>query len=260
MELLLQALDVAFYATLASLALLHAAVYLAPLKLVRFNALPWAFRLDFNADLDFQTVTYATVHESWQARYSHLTLPLEYLAWMALLWMLHPVALVLVTLAVIAVYARVEERSFARMTTIAAIALSALGALAVEFIGASTLWVPLLLLLLLAPAVRVMGHTFDPVPPWIGAERDGFLSFREAKLGWRLPFVLFMGWLSECAASLPYRLFWVQFFWAVQRLGYRNHTLRPWPEAAELAARIRAEGWSAWPRIGDLFRPLSTRE
>jgi hypothetical protein len=260
MDLLLQALDVAFYATLAALALLHVAVYLAPLKLVRFNALPWAFRIDFNTDLDFQSVTYATVHESWQARYSHLTLPLEYLAWMALLWMLHPVALVLVTLAVIAVYAQVEERGFALMTAIAAIALGTLGALAVEWIGASTLWAPLLLLLLIAPAVRVVGHTFDPIPPWIGAERDGFMSFRDAKLGWRLPFVLFMGWLSECAASLPFRLFWVQLFWAAQRLGYRNQTLRPWPEAAELAARIRAEGWSAWPRIGDLFRSLSTRE
>ena len=79
-------------------------------------------------------------------------------------------------------------------------------------------------------------------------------------MGWRMPFIMVASWLSECAASLPFRLVWVQLFWGLQRFGYRPRKLMPWSEAAELGERIRRNGWRAYPKTERLFaemRPAS---
>lgn len=254
-----QVIDAIFAVTVGALVVLHVLVYAIPLALVRFNALPWAFRLEFNTDLDFQTVTYATVHDSWQAKYSHLTLPLEYLAWGALLWMWHPAALACTTALVVVMLLLGEEKRFGKIASVVGLLLAILTAWSVEAIGAAQLALPAKALLLVGPLLRFVGHTFDPIPPWVGCEADAFKPLSEARMGWRFPFIVVSGWLSESAASLPFRLFWVQLFWLTQRLGIAPQTLRPWSEANQLGRAIRQQGWKAFPKVGDLFAAMVPR-
>lgn len=254
-----QLVDTVFAVTVGALVVLHVLVYTMPLALVRFNALPWAFRFEFNIDLDFQTVTYATVHDSWQAKFSHFTLPFEYLAWGALLWMLHPAALAIATVFVIALLLQGEEKRFGKFASVVAVILAVLTGWGVEAIGAEELALPAKMLLLAGPLLRFFGHTFDPIPPWVGYEGDAFKPLSQAKMGWRFPFIVVSGWLSESAASLPFRLFWVQLFWLTQRLGVAPQTLRPWSEANVLGSEIRQHGWKAFPKVGKLFAPMVAR-
>lgn len=254
-----QLVDQVFLGLLIGLAVLHLLVYAVPLRMVRINALPWAFRLDFNADLDFQTVTYAAVHESWPARYSHLTLPLELVAWNALLWMWHPAALVASTLLTMALQLRGEEKRFGRLAGVVAVAVAAASAGLVEAVGPEAIALPAKALLLIGPVLRFLGHTFDPIPPWVGHEGDVFLPLAKAKMGVRFPAVVFVALLSESAASLPYRLFWVQLFWLTQKLGLTPQTLRPWSEANAIGAAIRTNGWKAFPKVGRLLEPMVPR-
>lgn len=249
----------AFAFTVGALVVLHVWVYAAPLSLVRFNALPWAFRIEFNTDLDFQTVTYAAVHSRWPARWTHLTLPLEYVAWNALLWAWHPAALVACTLGVLAILVRVEEKPFAWLAMACAVGLAVGSAQLMDHVGAPVLTTPLQALLLTGPALRFLGHAFDPIPPWVGVEGDAFVPLRQAKMGWRLPLIVLAGWLSEAAASLPFRLLWVQLFWLAQRLRYRPRTLRPWSEASALGREILRHGWRAFPKVGKLFDAVVAR-
>lgn len=252
-------LDAAFLATLWALVVLHVLVYAAPLALVRFNALPWAFRVDFNVDLDFQTVTYATVHQGWAARLTHVTIPLEQVAWAALLFALHPAALVACTVLLGLFFARVEERPFSGYAFVAWLVVCAVAVALVQGLGAAAVVSPAQLLLLGAPLARVLGHALDPIPPWVGCERDAFLSLRESDLRGRMPLVAAAGWLSECAAALPFRLFWVQLFWGLQRFGYRPRALRSWSDAVQLGQRIQAEGWKAYPKTERLFAAVQPR-
>lgn len=259
MVTLFSLVDAAFAATVLALVTLHLLVYLAPAALVRFNALPWAFRFEFNTDLDFQTVTYGVVHETAFARLSHLTIPLELLAWALLLAAWHPASLAACTALLAVLFARWDERPFRAVAMAVWLAVAAL-ALALSRAASVDAWLlGARALLLVGPALRFFGHTVEPIPPWVGAERDAFVPYRDARVGWRTPAVAFCGWLSECAASLPFRLFWVQLFWLVQRVGYRPRAVPPWSETAALGARVRVGGWGAYPKTAALFAVMKPR-
>ena len=246
-------IDPLFTATVVALVLLHGFVYALPHALVRFNALPWAFRVDFNTDLDFQTVTYAAVHESWPARLSHLTLPMEQVAWAVLLIAWHPAALPVSTILLGLLFMHLSERSFRAYAFIGWLVICAVAVALVAAKGTAPLLLPAKELLLVGPGLRFIGHAFDPIPPWVGTEGDVFVPLSQAKLGWRWPFVPFAGWLSEAAAALPYRLFWVQLFWACQKFGYRPQATRSWSEASVVGADIRRDGWKAYDKTARLF-------
>lgn len=236
-------------------AVLHVAVYLAPYGLVPFNALPWAFRIDHNLDLDFQAVTYATVHDTRVARWSHLTLPLEQLAWVILLLSLHPAALALVLAFLLWQALSLREPPFAVGVVAMWAAFSAVGAALLHSLGAPAVTVARALLLV-GPLLRAVGHCFEPVPPFVAEPTDEFLTIDRVPLRLSLPVVVVTGIVSEFAAAMPHRLILVQAFWLAQQLGYTPRQARSWEAARVLGEGVRARGWKAYDKTRALFAPL----
>ena len=76
------AIMIIWWATLGLTAFLYLASYLIPAKWIG-GVLPFhtAFHADKNADLDFQTIGYAMVHQKWFSRITHGTI-----FWDAFLW------------------------------------------------------------------------------------------------------------------------------------------------------------------------------
>lgn len=238
--------------------LLHVAVYTFPRRLVPYNALPWAFRFESNLDLDFQTVTYAAVHDKRIARWSHLTLPLEQVAWAIVLLSVHPLALAVVLLIVAAQAALLREPPLAFALVATWLGVSALGVFALGAVGPAAL-LSAQILLLIGPILRFVGHAFEPIPPFVGSPRvggprDAFLPLSETRLGLAAPLLVAGGIVSEFAAALPHRLIVVQVFWLAQRLGYTPRVARDWPRARALGAAIRADGWKAYDKTRWLFQ------
>jgi len=237
---------------------LHIAAYLNPRGLARYNALPWAFQLRWNLDLDFQTVTYAAVHETRIARWSHLTLPAEQVAWAVMLLSLHPIALAAVIALVLWQASRLGEPPltvgvatiWALFSVAAYLCLRTLGPVAVTAAE---------LLMLIGPVLRFIGHTFEPIPPFVAGPGDAFVPLRRVPIGPALVAAVPAGIVSEFAAALPHRLIVVQLFWLAQQLGYTPRGARPWAEANLLGVAIRANGWKAYDKTRKLVAPNYTQ-
>lgn len=231
--------------------LLHVAVYLVPRGLARYNALPWAFQLRWNLDLDFQSVTYAAVHETRMARWSHLTLPAEQVAWAVLLLSLHPAALLAVVALVLWQAALLGEPPLVAGVAAMWAVIAALGFLCLHTLGPVALTASELLLLV-GPPLRFLGHVFEPIPPFVGASDDTFIPLREVTIRPALAGAVLGGIVSEFAAALPHRLIVVQLFWLAQQLGYAPRRARPWDEARVVGAAIRTRGWKAYEKTRQL--------
>jgi hypothetical protein len=254
-----RATTIAFAAMVALTVVHHVAVYTIPLKIVRLTALPWAFRIDHNLDLDFQTVTYAAVHDRRIARFSHLTLPLEQVAWVIILLSVHPAVLVAMLALVTCQALLLGEKPLGFGLIAMWAVLSALGALALHVVGPAAL-VASFLLLLVGPVLRFIGHAFEPIPPFVGDPKEGpprdeFLPLSRTRLGPTLPFLVLGGLVSEFAAALPHRLIVVQFFWFAQQVGYAPRKASAWAQARVTGAAIRAHGWKAYDKTRRLFAP-----
>lgn len=248
------ALQPVWWAVLAATLLLHVAVYLAPYRMIPWNGLPFAFRISNNLDLDFQVVTYATVHDRWLARWSHLTMGPEQVAWGVVLLSWHPLLLPLVAVLVAIQSLNLGERRFAPWIIGSWLVISGLSALAFSRWGALAVTVSQLVLLLGA-VLRVLGHSVEPLPPFIANADDAFtpMGKTEPARRYRLPIIAFLGYVSEFAAALPHRLFLVQLWWVAERFGHRAARVSAWPAASQMGARIRAEGWKAYPTTYKLF-------
>jgi len=249
---LAHASTIAWVVMLALVVVLHIAVYAAPRRIVPYNALPWAFRIDFNLNLDFQTVTYATVHDTVPSRWSHLSMPVEQVAWVVVLFALHPLALVAMLVAVAVQARQLREPPLAIGLALLWALFSALGIYALRNWGATAVTASQLLLLAAAP-VRVIGHMFEPLPPFVAGAGDEFLPVRKLRLRPSVLLLLGGGVVSEFAAAMPHRLIIVQAFWVAQQFGYAPRTARDWTAAKHLGAAIREGGWKAWGPTGVLF-------
>jgi hypothetical protein len=237
----------------------HLAGYALPRKIIPYVALPWAFRLDYNLDLDIQTVTYAAVHDLRIARWSHLTLPLEQVAWAIILRSLHPAALVAALVVVTVQALLLGEGPLAGILVATWAVFAGVAALGLQAFGTAAV-VASILLLLVGPVRRFIGHAFEPVPPFVGkpkegAPRDEFLPLSRTRLGLTVPLLGFGGIVSEFAAGFPYRLIVVQVYWLAQQLGFRPRKASAEARARELGAVIRANGWKAYGNTRQLLVP-----
>jgi hypothetical protein len=244
----------AFIAMIALNVVLHVLVYANPRGIVPYNALPWAFQIKWNLDLDFQAVTYAAVHDKWIARWSHLTLPLEQVAWVILLLSVHPAAVPLVVVLVVWQAALLGEKQLVLGVVAMWAVLAAAGFACLTAFGPAAL-LGAKVLLLVGPVLRFIGHTFEPIPPFVGLPKDEFIPLSEMPIR---PAVIALGLggiVSEFAAALPHRLIVVQLFWLAQQMGYQPRRARPWSEAAVLGAAIRSNGWKAYDKTRHLLLP-----
>jgi len=103
--------------------------------------------------------------------------------------------------------------------------------------------------------LRFIGHTFEPLPPFITDPADAFVPLRQARIRPSIVVVALSGIVSEFAAALPHRLIVVQLFWLAQKCGYAPRAARPWAEASHLGAAIRSNGWKAYDKTRKLVAP-----
>lgn len=249
----------AFIAMLALNVVLHFFVYANPRGIVPYNALPWAFQIGWNLDLDFQAVTYAAVHDKWIARWTHLTLPLEQVAWVVILMSVHPAAVPIVVALVVWQASLLGERQLALGVVAMWALLAALGFACLSAFGPTAVTAAKLLLLI-GPVLRFIGHTFEPIPPFVGLPKDAFIPLSEMPIRPSIVALGLGGIVSEFAAALPHRLIVVQLFWLAQQMGYEPRRARPWPEAARIGAAIRAKGWKAYDKTRGLLLPGTNEE
>jgi hypothetical protein len=243
---------IAFLAMIAFTVMLLIAAYAIPLRIVPFNALPWAFRIDFNLDLDFQTVTYATVHNKRIAQWSHLTMPLEQVAWAIVLLWIHPVAFAAVLAFVLWQALRLGEPPLVYWLVATWVVVSALGAFCWLTFGTAALTASMILLLA-GPVLRFFGHAVEPIPPFVGQDDDAFIPVARVRISPSVLLLPLSGTVSEFAAALPYRLIVVQVFWLAQQFGYKPRNANAWSRARVLGGAIRENGWKAYGKTEQLF-------
>lgn len=229
---------------------------LVPKYLVSLQSMPWAFQPRYNLDLDFQAITYETYHGKHWSRGTHYALVPEQVAWFVLLAAWHPwlpvAALAGLSLQAVAM----REHPFSAILILSYASIAALG-YAVLWLGGGQLIVPgAQAFLLLAAALRVVGHASEPLPPMLLERTDRFTPLRDARLHPLMLLILVAGYVSEFASALPGRLFNVQVYQFALALGYRPRrssdraTLKNWSE------RIHRDGWCAYPKTAALFRDL----
>jgi hypothetical protein len=211
--------------------------------------MPWAFHASWNLDLDRQSVLYAAYHTRWFSRLSHCTIPLEQVAWLVVLYSIHP-ALPLPLLALVVVQAAHTGELWLALF-VAAIWVALYGAMlsVIAALGLPAAYFCATTLLIGCGALRCLGHVVEPVPPLIYELTDRFLPLSRVERTPRLALITLLGYASEFASALPHRLFLVQLNWLAQWLGHRPRRSLTWEAVNRIAADIHMRGWRAYPPI-----------
>jgi hypothetical protein len=242
-----------FVVTLALAGFFYLLCYAAPGLMLRHMSMPWAFHLDRNVDLGFQSVLYAAYHTATFARVTHFTIALEQIAWLVVIqgwsWPLAAAALALLLVQA----ALLGEPGISVAVALAWAVVWVLAAAARGFLGEARAAPIAEAVLVVAGALRTIGHVTEPVPPMIAVVGDRFVPFAKARIGLRLPALLVLGYVAEFCAGLPFRIFVVQVGWLAQRLGVRPTRAMAWPEAVDRAREVHAVGWRAFRPMADLI-------
>jgi hypothetical protein len=241
---------------LAATAVFYVATYVAPRAVMSLQSMPWAFHLARNIDLDLQSVLYATYHTRWLSRLSHLSIPLEQVAWFVIFASMHPAAFVaaLLLLAAQALLCRESPLAFVVMAAWGVVSGAAL--LAIHLLGVEVAHLGAVVVLLAAALWRMASHAVEPIPPNILERSDRFLSVDKIELTPKLMVMFVIGFISEFASGLPFRLFIVQVSWLAQALGYRPRRTMRWAEARRIAAQIHERGWRAYSPLRRMMPDL----
>jgi hypothetical protein len=234
----------------------YLAAYVAPRAMMGLQSMPWAFHVEKNLDLDLQSVLYATYHTRGFSRFTHLTIPIEQVAWFVVLAFVHPAA---INVAIVLLGAQAflcKELQLAMLVMMAWAAVAGAALLGIYLLGLEGAYGHAVVLLLGCGLFRVVGHVVEPLPPMIVERSDRFVPIsRLREVTPKLPLTLLLGFVSEFASGLPFRLFIVQVSWLAQALGYRPRRVMPWARARKIAAEIHISGWRAYTPVTELMAP-----
>jgi hypothetical protein len=241
--------DAIWRATLPAVAIFYALVHLVPAAIFRLQSMPYTYQLHNNfgpRGFELQNVTYAAYHTHWYNRATHAAFPLE--AWLWFVVAAHAggaLASFALAFALAAQAFSFGERRFA-LGLCAMWAACAASASAVTTAYGSAAFAHAQLALVALGFWRFSGHWFEPLPPGTLGNR-AFLPLAEARQRWRVLPAVALGYLSEFAAGLPFRLVNAWLFEIAQRLGLRPQRALSLAQCAALATRIHRDGWSAQP-------------
>lgn len=248
------ALEWLWHAVLGATVAFYVATYVAPRAVMALQSMPWAFHLDKNVGLDFQSVLYATYHTRWFSRFTHLTIPLEQVAWLVVFAFIHPAVLGVALLLLGAQALLCRELPLAIFVLIAWATVAGAALLGIRLLGVEVAYGWAVVVLLATALVRFVGHAVEPLPPMLVERSDQFVAMaRVREMTHKVPFTFLLGYLSEFASGLPLRLFIVQVSWLAQALGYRPRRVMPWAQARRIAAEIHARGWRAYAPVAQLM-------
>lgn len=240
-------------ATLVASVLFFIAVYWRPMWMVRLQSMPWAFQLEHNLDIDFQSVLYATYHTHWFNRFTHWTIAVEQIAWFVVLMWVHPLLPILMMLLLGLQAAQTRDSALTLFAAIAWGAVYACATCAVNGFGMDRAVLHAETVLIGCAIWRFFGHICEPLPPFLCEESDRFLPIARLRFGPKVLVFAVLGYLSEFASALPFRLFVVQLNWMLNAVGHRSERVISWAEADRLARAIHQAGWRAYPKTAMLF-------
>jgi hypothetical protein len=234
-------------ATLVCTAVFYVLVHAIPDLMFRAQSMPYTYQLHNNfgaRGFEFQNVTYAAYHTHWYNHATHAAFPLE--AWLWFIVAAHwggALGLAALCSALCAQAFSFGERRFALGVSTLWIGFAVSAGVALAMLGQAVLEIAQLGLISFG-FWRFTGHWVEPLPPGVAGNR-GFVRLTDANVGWRLCLPLALGYPSEFAAGLPFRLVNSWLFRTAEQLGYRPHRALDLNRIHEFAIRIHEQGWSA---------------
>jgi hypothetical protein len=234
-------------ATVVCTAVFYALAHAIPDVIFRVQSMPYTYQLHNNfgaRGFELQNVTYAAYHTHWYNHATHAAFPLE--AWLWFVVAAHwggALGLAALCSVLCAQAFSFGERRFALGVSTLWIGFAVSAGVALAMLGQGVLEIAQLGLVSFG-FWRFTGHWVEPLPPGVVGNR-GFVRRADANAGWRLCLPLALGYLSEFAAGLPFRLVNSWLFRAAERLGYRPLRALGLNRTHEFAIRIHEQGWSA---------------
>ena len=211
-----------FYVSLALMVVSMFVSYIAPLRFVRVNPMPFTAKVENNfgkKGLQVNTILYVVFHQHKVNKITHYTFVFDQLAWFAVsTHFFGTVGDILLLVLLIIQSASFGSFIFVIFSTALWLALMAISATMQTYVEN---WeIVAFKILLVNTSWRFIGHLFDYMPPHV-ANNNKFASlallFKEKRVVQTLILGIF-GFISELIAGLPFRLFHVQMYWTLQAI------------------------------------------
>ncbi|NYT28458.1 hypothetical protein [Candidatus Thiodubiliella endoseptemdiera] len=199
-----------------------------------------AFWPNKNIQLDFQSIAYVALHRNVVNRVIHYSIFVDAFAWLLILNDLWSGFLFIALLLFVVQTFLIKEFKFAILANlILATILMVLLTLFDNHIQYLMLWT------ILSAALRVIGHFFEPLPPFLIDNSGQFAPMSIAtlkKLGlFRVIALLPIGFLAEFLSGQPHRLFLVQINAITSKL-YQCHAIMRWKNVVIRGIKSYKEG------------------
>ena len=203
-----------FWTTSILTVLFFVACYLFPGPMTSLVSMPTAFRVDRNLGveaLEMQSVTYASYHTNWFSNTTHAGFMVDGVAWYLLAWhFTGPVGVGLLLAWQVYQARSYREKAFTWGLVVTWGAIAALAYVLTSRLGSREA-VELAMYSLVAMGLwRFAGHIAEPIPPDVAGNKN-FAPMKDVDLRPKIIITIFLGYVAEFAAGLPFRLlnFWV---------------------------------------------------
>lgn len=250
--------------TLTITLLLYLACALIPKTVRLLQSMPYTYNLNNNwgtSGLEAQLITYVGYHTHWYNHITHAAFPLEALLWLMVIYSYFYITFnaaiaffVLVTLCILLV---IQAYSFKDKPLIKVLSgwwvlLSLITLILTSLMTPGEAYCWSVILLLSLGCWRFTGHWVEPVPPAL-VNNAYFISIRDAKPKYKLLGAFLLGFFSEFAAGLPFRLVNIWIYVGLQQRFPQASFHFSWKEAKSYRKALHEQGWHVHPRTKKLI-------
>lgn len=251
------------YVLLATV-IFYLACYLAPKWMIKAQSMPYTYLIHHNIGqngLKLQLITYACYHTHWYNHITHTAFPCEALLWqLALysgLYLYMSPTMAIMGLLVMNALLTLQALSFKEPPLVITLILFwwigfVVVLLIANHVNISTCFDISAFILLSTGFWRFTGHWVEPIPPHL-IKNKGFIPMKQATSRMNLIYPTLLGFISEFAAGLPFRLVNVWFYVHIQQwfkqASYKHH----WLLQKKWRQHIHQSGWQAHPITKPFF-------
>eukprot|EP00029_Vermamoeba_vermiformis_P010512 TRINITY_DN552_c0_g1_i1.p1 TRINITY_DN552_c0_g1~~TRINITY_DN552_c0_g1_i1.p1 ORF type:complete len:484 (+),score=53.58 TRINITY_DN552_c0_g1_i1:103-1554(+) len=190
---------------------------------------------------DLQVLLLVLYHTNWFDKLSHMTLLGDLLAWYTIFasYEIGPYLLAAVLALQMTQLYTYKDFKFGVIMTVAYLSLMVLATALVPYVFYCKLFVQC------SAVMRVLGHMYEPIPPGLsGSEKFERLTSMSLKHQIVLPFVFFLGIISEGAAGIPCRTFSYVWYIVLARLNlFKSRVLIDVEDCDKITKDIQTHGW-----------------
>lgn len=228
--------------------LFYVACYLWTQKIHSLQSMPYTYLLKNNfgqRSLESQLLTYASYHTKWYNHLTHTAFPLEAIMWMTLIYYYFDTAGLFLSVCFLLLQAASFKDKMLFLTLSSFWFFCALFALTAYAYYPEVASRAAIILLMSCGFWRFTGHWVEPVPPGLIGNK-GFIKLSLADAV--RPGVLYatlLGFTSEFAAGLPFRLVVPWIYVGLQKHLPSNLFLFNWDLAKKIRYEIHQNGWES---------------